>query len=304
MTSSLTIAIPTFNRCEYVEAHFKRIIPFIISKNLNVAILICDNVSTDGTEEMVIKWAEKFPNIIYYNKNERNVGLIGNYLACINHSKSLFTWVVGDDDIFLPELIIEILDSLSNNSISLVTLNFSYVKVYNDFEFEENSYGSFYDNTQKNIENNAKVLCEKLVDIKNAWGFLWLTSTVVQTELAKQVINESKTDFFNLAYPIYLNLLVASKGKNAVFINSYNKLYCYIGVNSWSNNLLELEFFNLPDCYIELVKKGYSKKVFLNQILKCYNPHKFLKKEVLLYAIKNPLFFLEIFKRIIKLMLL
>lgn len=96
----ISIAIPTFNRrsrlIACLEMFAKEVKEFKIE---NFEIVVSDNASTDGTEEMVHQWQLANPAIksIYF-KNEKNYGVDANCHLAIERSKGHFVWLFGDDD--------------------------------------------------------------------------------------------------------------------------------------------------------------------------------------------------------------
>lgn len=71
----LSICIPTFNRSGYLYFALKSIVDQDIFKNTNnIEVVICDNCSTDLTEEITKIFTDKYPNKIKYHKNETALG--------------------------------------------------------------------------------------------------------------------------------------------------------------------------------------------------------------------------------------
>jgi abequosyltransferase len=91
-TNLLSIAIPTFNRCEFLDFFIEHHIGGL--KELDISLLISDNASTDSTREVVEKWQREYENIFYF-RNSKNIGEI-NFEKALMHSKSTYTWLVGD----------------------------------------------------------------------------------------------------------------------------------------------------------------------------------------------------------------
>ena len=88
----LSIAIPTFNRCEFLDFFIEHHLSSL--KELSISLLISDNSSTDSTREVVEKWKKEYENIFYF-RNSKNIGEV-NFEKALLHSKSTYTWLVGD----------------------------------------------------------------------------------------------------------------------------------------------------------------------------------------------------------------
>ncbi len=97
----LTIAIPTYNRANYLSRLLDSIVYDIDKAKLPIKIFISDNASTDNTAEVVRKYQERFA-FIDATKNEVNLGPDKNIANCYIESKSKFVWIIGDDDYLVP----------------------------------------------------------------------------------------------------------------------------------------------------------------------------------------------------------
>lgn len=68
----LSICIPTFNRCEFLQ---KCVESAVLQKEFTdqlVEIVVSDNASTDMTEKLCRKYAERYTNFVYI-RNEKNI---------------------------------------------------------------------------------------------------------------------------------------------------------------------------------------------------------------------------------------
>lgn len=99
---TLTIAIPTFNRNAVLIENLKHLLPQL---GKHVDILIIDNCS-DVEVKKYLKQRIKFNNNkIKIIRNIINIGGNANVLRCIEHCKSDYIWILGDDDFPLPDAI-------------------------------------------------------------------------------------------------------------------------------------------------------------------------------------------------------
>jgi len=101
----LSICIPTWNRCKDLDRCLNSIMGQITQE---VEIIVCDNNSTDGTENMVKQY--QFP--IRYYKNDTNIGAEANALKVASYAIGDYIWILGDDDVIKAGKLKEILDSL------------------------------------------------------------------------------------------------------------------------------------------------------------------------------------------------
>jgi glycosyltransferase involved in cell wall biosynthesis len=116
----LTIAIPTYNRANYLRGSLTTLFDQLIDEP-NVELIISDNASTDETPA-VIEEFQKRGLALRYLRNEVNIGLDGNFLQCYEQSAGKYLWLLGDDDVLLPEALGRILPWLAANDYSLLCL--------------------------------------------------------------------------------------------------------------------------------------------------------------------------------------
>src|SRR5206468_6079758 len=74
-------------------------------------LIICDNASTDKTEQICKEYKEKFLNFTYV-KNETNIGAPKNFNQCFHLSKGeYFAWLPADD-LYLPNYLKDCIELL------------------------------------------------------------------------------------------------------------------------------------------------------------------------------------------------
>lgn len=98
----LTIAIPTFDRCEQLIQLLKSLEPVFTTSGLE--ILILDNASKDRTREICLEIANSNP-IVKYIRNEFNLGIEGNIIKALISPNSKYIWLLSDHMICYPEII-------------------------------------------------------------------------------------------------------------------------------------------------------------------------------------------------------
>ena len=110
---NLSICIPTYNRTEYLKNCLNSI--SIASENCSLKTEVCisDNFS-DEDKYSVIKKFEKKINIVF-NKNQFNTGLGNNIVKSVSLAKGEFAWILGNDDLVLPNSFIIIDHKIIDN---------------------------------------------------------------------------------------------------------------------------------------------------------------------------------------------
>ncbi|RZK45256.1 MAG: glycosyltransferase [Hymenobacter sp.] len=118
---TLTIAIPTYNRADYLSKCLTSIAGQIDSDNQKVEIIISDNNSSDNTEAIVREYSKRFANFRYH-KNETNIGADLNIAKCFELAIAKYVWVFSDDDILLPNTIMPIIQLLEEEELGVLNL--------------------------------------------------------------------------------------------------------------------------------------------------------------------------------------
>jgi glycosyltransferase involved in cell wall biosynthesis len=109
MRPLVTIAIPTFSRLHYL----KEAVESALSQTYeNIEVIIGD----DGQSRSIQVWSEELARRepkIRYQRNERNLGLAGNWNAIADRARGEFLVIIGDDDRLLPDFVSELVDAIS-----------------------------------------------------------------------------------------------------------------------------------------------------------------------------------------------
>lgn len=123
----LTIAIPTYNRSSYLDLCLERIRCELANLSENqrylVNIFVSDNGSTDSTPEVILKHKNLISTPFENLRNDDNMGMDFNFTRCYQSAKTPYVWLVGDDDIILPNGLKNVLDVLSNCKPDLLYVN-------------------------------------------------------------------------------------------------------------------------------------------------------------------------------------
>jgi glycosyltransferase involved in cell wall biosynthesis len=108
----VTIALPTYNRAQYLDRFFTHHIQAFEARGIDFEILVSDNRSTDDTPAIVSRWAKADPRIRSVRQSE-NIGAYGNFLYTWRQSRGEFAIWVGDDDLLVPDVVIAYLGRLA-----------------------------------------------------------------------------------------------------------------------------------------------------------------------------------------------
>jgi glycosyltransferase involved in cell wall biosynthesis len=107
----LSILIPTWGRCESVE---KLINSSGVQGNPEVEFVVVDNNSSDDIFQCLEKVSKSTINMRLY-RNAKNIGMVGNWNKCVQHSKGEWLLLMCSDDAFKAKRVVEILTFIKNN---------------------------------------------------------------------------------------------------------------------------------------------------------------------------------------------
>ena len=232
--SLLTISIPIYNRAKYLERMLDR---FMQDKSLFediIHLFISDNCSEDDLATICRKYQDS-GLCLEYNRNDRNLGMDGNFEICINKGReSDYLWVLGSDDIPTEGLFDLILPILRRG---INTLHLSMT----EGEIEEIEY---------------KDVVEYLKDINVMITFL--SANIISSREINRVDMKKYKDSYFTQMPVYLTTMFT--GDRNVMLKCR-----YLQKGSDSQNNGGYPFFkvfmdNYFSIWEEFVEKGYLKK--------------------------------------------
>lgn len=94
----ITVGIPTYQRSELLE---QAIVSVLNQSFEHFELLIVDNASQDGTEEICSRYARHDSRVTYVRNNE-NLGMSQNLMRIVELSKGKHLKFLMDDDVLLP----------------------------------------------------------------------------------------------------------------------------------------------------------------------------------------------------------
>jgi abequosyltransferase len=117
-TLRLSICIATLNRAHYIAATLDSILPQLTPE---VELVIVDGASTDGTSEILRRYAELSPQLRYF-REPANSGVDADYDKAVVYAQGEFCWLMTDDDLFESNAVQAVLRNL-DDSIDLLVVN-------------------------------------------------------------------------------------------------------------------------------------------------------------------------------------
>lgn len=119
----LSICIPTRNRERYLESTLDNIASQALEFRDKVEICISSNASTDNTRAIVMKFKEKYPDMIKYYETTRNLGYDNNLLKVVSMAEGRFAWTFSDYSSIVDgglKEVINFIETIEDKNVGLV----------------------------------------------------------------------------------------------------------------------------------------------------------------------------------------
>jgi glycosyl transferase family 2 len=118
----VSIGLPTYNGVTTLRATLECILS---QWEPGLELVICDDNSSDGTPDLIRSIVDGRSGI-FFEENESNLGMDGNFSRVAFRSTGEYVWFFGQDDLMKPGTVARVLDTLrSDSGIGIVYLNYS-----------------------------------------------------------------------------------------------------------------------------------------------------------------------------------
>ncbi|BBI36135.1 glycosyltransferase [Cohnella abietis] len=232
----ISICIPTYNRANDLDRCLESIFNQIGHHSL-YEVFISNNDSPDHTEEVVMKYQNKYGNITY-NKNSENIGAERNIVLTMERSKGKYMILHGDDDFFNPGILNKILQAIMNQK----DCGLYFINVFNDdkeinifegmdqFLRETSIYSSFISSIiipRKEFEK----LAEPTKYIGSSFNHIYMQYSILENNSKFCIINDVSFSYAGNE-PFEYNF-------GDVFIKSYLDIVSYFKDRGLSEQLIQ-----------------------------------------------------------------
>ena len=115
MTSNplVSIGMPTWNRAHCIRESLDSLLGQTYQ---NIELIISDNASPDGTEEICRQYAKEDERVRYIRQKE-NIGVINNYNYVLRESRGDYFMWACDDDLWEKEFIRKLLQGFEGRLV-------------------------------------------------------------------------------------------------------------------------------------------------------------------------------------------
>ena len=97
----VSVDMPTYNHADYIVQAIESVL--MQKVNFRYELVIGDDASTDGTQEVVIEYAKKYPDIIVPLCHKKNVGIIKNSISIKKRLRGKYIAILEGDDFWIDE---------------------------------------------------------------------------------------------------------------------------------------------------------------------------------------------------------
>lgn len=147
MTKPLvSICIPVYNGDKYLVECLESCVNQSFK---DYEIIICDDGSTDKTISIIEEYANKFSFIKFF-KNEKNLGLVGNWNNCLGLSSGTWIKYVFQDDYITQDCLDKFVNQITDSSQLIVCKRHFVLPENASSDFE-----NYYTNEVRTLENTS-----------------------------------------------------------------------------------------------------------------------------------------------------
>ncbi len=120
MSPSVSVALATYNGRLYLP---EQLASLVAQKRRPDELVVCDDLSTDGTVELLEEFARTAPFPVRIHRNARNLGVLRNFEKALSLCQGDLVFLSDQDDVWLPEKISEVVQLFEATPGALAIVN-------------------------------------------------------------------------------------------------------------------------------------------------------------------------------------
>ncbi len=306
MRPYVSIICITYNQKNYIESAINGFLSQIV--NFDIEILIADDASTDGTQIIIKKYLDLFPNKIKFFESEKNSGGKKNWNNLINKSLGKYIAICDGDDYWIDNYKLQKQTNILDN-------NSEYDLVFTDFDM------IIKDKIVKSVFKNKILPIPVLFDeILVSKPYLAPQSWLFRGKYREIILeyNNPINNFVDGTFPLLLEVSHSSKiffmnestiayrkhKKSVTGTNDLNKIKLFI-TGVYEIQKYYSRKYNVHELLLNSIHKNYYKNITpyaialndkkLIQSIKKYNKNKKIFLSVILFLSKLYIFRLFIY---------
>jgi abequosyltransferase len=179
----LTIAIPTYNRCELLDQSLRILMPQV-AKYQDVEVLVSDNCSSDDTPSVVERYLAT--GQLRHQRHSSNIGPDPNFVSCYEGATGKYFWMCGDDDIIIEGALDRLMERLHAEEYDVV-----YATSYG---FERDYIAEHKEDALHRIYHSMTDAREFALTVNTMFTFI--SGIIVNKERLESIPHEPLTEFY------------------------------------------------------------------------------------------------------------
>jgi glycosyltransferase involved in cell wall biosynthesis len=257
----VVIGMVTYNHGQFIGQAIESVL--MQKTNFSFALIICDDCSTDNTQDICINYQKQYPEKILYYRNSKNLGFTENgillYERCYSKSKNYISLLEGDDFWLIDNKLQMQFDLMEKSEFSdCVICSTNYIEYFDD-QKKFNDNWAYFTSKYPPVKKQGE-----LIRIDESLG--WKTKTATNF-FRKKGLNLRKLKKYNLMVDTILVYELKKRGR-VVFINECTAAYrIQIGGN-WSTKNEQEKAIVSKRISDEIKRVNHFEEVFLIKINK------------------------------------
>lgn len=270
----LSICIPTYNRAALLKNCLQSLINIKMKSSIDFQVCVSDNCSIDETWDVVSSAQKYIP--IKYKKNGKNLGVANNVIKVVAMADSEFAWLIGDDDLLMPNAIKEVLRLIEeNSSVDYFYINSFHLTTEYVFSFPQPFDLSNLPDKMEQFspyEKNGKINFLDLIDPNISFDFLggmflavfrrdkWCSNVGV---VDQEALTDSRVfSYFDNTF-VHVKIFAKSFADSQAFFYSKPLSVCLTGAREWSPMYPFVRSVRLIEALEQYKYSGLSLKRYL-----------------------------------------
>jgi glycosyltransferase involved in cell wall biosynthesis len=253
------------------EGFIKQAIEGVLSQNINfkVELLIADDCSPDGTEEIVKEIIKSHPNgnWIRYSKHKTNLGMMANLIGVIKQSRGKYIAMCEGDDYWTDLFKLQ-------KQINFLEYNPEYVITYHDAAVV-NQNGKLIKESKTNSEDQKKDLeSEELLKMK--------VEILTLTMCFRNIIEQFPKEFYKTQNgDAFLTVLLGQFGKGKFMDDISPSHFRFHEGGNWSGRSNSEKLYQTRKTYA--LVENYSQRIHNYELSNHFKKAKINSDELYLY---------------------
>lgn len=237
MAMKVSVIITSFNQKNYL---LEAILSVINQTYQPYEIIIADDCSTDGSQDLIKQYAKQHPDLVKAIFHKVNIGIPNNRNFALNKVNGDLISFLDGDDRFLPKKIESEIESLEKHpEVNLVFSNFYYIDEYG----QRTGLWAKYNSPPSGYV------------FKDAFSRNWPNNSLYRNELVDfQALKQSGFYDETLQYPYYEDWDLKIR-----FTNKFKVAYCSIPLAEYRIHQISISKRANSESHLNAIKNIYEK---------------------------------------------